>query len=143
MRRSSGWVGLSRLEEVVESLGISSYVEIRDAGNMFRVDVNFDPLERERKELYKMRVLLTKVDSNHETIKLDLIKQLEMMVSRTTKLVVKRSIVGAKSVGGLSMAERELIKISREIEQVEKESKELKRLIRSILSYVKAFMKNT
>ena len=143
MRRSGGWVGLSRLEEVVESLGISSYVEIRDAGNMFRVDVNFDPLERERKELYKMRVLLTKVDSNHETIKLDLIKQLEMMVSRTTKLVVKRSIVGAKSVGGLSMAERELIKISREIEQVEKESKELKRLIRSILSYVKAFMKNT
>ncbi len=143
MRRSGGWVGLSRLEEVVESLGISSYVEIRDAGNMFRVDVNFDPLERERKDLYKMRVLLTKVDSNHETIKLDLIKQLEMMVSRTTKLVVKRSIVGAKSVGGLSMAERELIKISREIEQVEKESKELKRLIRSILSYVKAFMKNT
>ncbi len=141
MRRSR-WVGLGRLQEVIESLGLSEYVELTDAGNMFRVDVEFDPLDKERKELYKMRVLLTKVDSNHRNVKVDLIKQLEMLGSRTNKLVVKRSIVGAKSLKGLSMAERELIEISRDIRKLEEESKELKRLIRSVLSYVRAFLKN-
>ncbi len=141
MRRSS-WVGLGRLQEVIESLGLSDYVELIDAGNVFRVDVEFDPLEKERKELYKMRILLTKVDSDHRNVKADLIKQLEMLGSRTNKLVVKRSIVGAKSLKGLSMAERELVKISRDIRRVEEESRELKRLIRSVLSYVKAFLKN-
>ncbi len=138
----SKWVGLGRLQEVIDSLGISEYVELTDAGNMFRVDVEYDPLEKERKELYKMRMLLTKVDSDHTKVKSDLIKQLEMLGSRTNKLVIKRSIVGAKSLKGLSMAERELVKISRDIRRIEVESKELRRLIRSVLSYVRAFLKN-
>lgn len=133
--------GLDHLNKVIDDLGLSEYAKVRILGSMIKVEVRYDPLERERRTLNSCRAQLKSLNSQNDMISGQLIQQIDQLLRRTELAKIERVLVTAPSPDGVKLLEEQLVSIQKEIIYRRVEVNELKRLVRLFLSYVREYLR--
>ena len=131
------------LYRVIEDLGLKEYTKVAILGSMIKVEVRYDPLERERRTLNSYKVQLKSLNPQGDSISGQLIQQIEQFLRRVELARVERVLVAASSSDGLKLLEDQLVSIQKDIIYRKVEMGELRKLVRLFLSYVREYLRGT
>ncbi|MDW8035269.1 MAG: hypothetical protein RMI85_02290 [Candidatus Korarchaeum sp.] len=133
--------GVESLYKVIEDLGLNEYAKISVLGSMIKVEVKYDPLEKERKNLNSYKVKLKSINPQNDSTSGQLIQQIEQLLRRVELARVERVLVAVPSPDGLKLLEDQLVSIQKDIVYRKVEMDELRKLVRLFLSYVREYLR--
>mgnify|MGYP001772793552 CR=1 FL=1 len=141
MRSKSRPRNLESLYRVLDDLGLNDCVRISELGSIVKVEVKYDPLERERKTLNLYRVQLKSLNSEDDPTPDQLVQQIDQLLKRIELTRVERVLVAAPSPEGLKLLEDQLISIQKDILYRKSDTDELRRLVRLFISYIREYLR--
>lgn len=129
------------LLRVIEDLDLGGCTKVSVLGSIVKVEVKYDPMERERMTLNSYKAQLRSLNDRNDSISGQLIQQIEQLLRRVELARVERVLVAAPSPDGLKLLEDQLISIQRDIVYRKAETEELRKLVRLFLSYVREYLR--
>lgn len=129
------------LYKIIEELGLNDYTKVSVLGSMIKVEVKYDPFERERKALNSYKAQLKSLSFQNDSISAQLVQQIEGLLRRVELARVERVLVAAPSSDGLKLLEDQLLSIQKDIIYRKVEMDELRKLVRLFLSYVREYLR--
>ncbi len=129
--------------EILLDLGINEFAEVNVLGNIIRVEVNYDPLQQERESLIQFKNRLRSMDKQGDAVKRHLIQQIEYFIERLDKISLEKVLVIAASSDGIEKLREQLILIRKEMEIRQRKAREMKRLVRSLSSYIREYLRGS
>lgn len=141
MRR--GHRSLESLYRVLDDLGLNDCIKVSELGSIVKVEVKYDPLERERRTLISYRAQLKSMDSRNDSTPSQLVQQIDQLLKRIEFTRIERVLVAAPSQEGLKLLEDQLTSIQKDVMYRSGEIEELRRLIRLFISYVREYLRGT
>ncbi len=129
--------------EMLLDLGINDFAEVNILGNIIRVEVSYDPLQQERESLIQFKNRLRSMDKQGDAVRRHLIQQIEYFIERLDKISLEKVLVIAASSDGIEKLREQLILIRKEMEIRQRKAREMKRLIRSLSSYIREYLRGS
>ncbi len=129
--------------EILLDLGINEFAEVNVLGNIIRVEVNYDPLQQERESLIQFKNRLRSMDKQGDAVRRHLIQQIEYFIERLDKISLEKVLVIAASSDGIEKLREQLILIRKEMEIRQRKAREMKRLVRSLSSYIREYLRGS
>ncbi len=129
--------------EMLLDLGINDFAEVNVLGNIIRVEVSYDPLQQERESLIQFKNRLRSMDKQGDAVRRHLIQQIEYFIERLDKISLEKVLVIAASSDGIEKLREQLILIRKEMEIRQRKAREMKRLIRSLSSYIREYLRGS
>ncbi len=130
------------VERVINDLGLDEVTRISSMGNMIRVEVSYDPLQQEKRNLISFRQRLRRIGDPANSVERHLIQQIDYLLERLDRIALERVLVGVSSSDGIKRLEEQLILLQREMEERRKKAREMRRLVRSLSSYIREYLRN-
>ncbi len=136
--RGSDGITLDSIIKVLSDMGLDAHTKVSSLGSIVKIEIKYDPLERERRALnmYKMSL---KSSNKNKDISGQLIQQIDHFLKRVEYTRMEKVLVAAPSQEGLKLLLDQVMRIGKEVIDKKREADELRKLIRLFLSYVKEY----
>ncbi len=130
------------ISRVISDLGLEEFTRISRMGRMIRVEIVYDPLSQERQNLLSFKHRLKKLGNSGDSVGRHLVQQIEYFLERLDRIALERVLVAVSSSDGIQKLEEQLTYLHREMEERRRKAKEMKRLVRSLSSYIREYLRN-
>ncbi len=131
------------ISDLLFDLGINDFAKVSILGSIIRVEVIYEPLQQERENLLRFKSRLRNMNKNQDPVGKHLIKQIEYFIERLDRISLAKVLVTAASSDGIEKLRRQLILIQKEIEIRQRKAREMRRLIRSLSSYIREYLRSS
>jgi hypothetical protein len=136
--RSSEGITLDSIIKALNDMGLDAHTKVSSLGSIVKIEIKYDPLERERRALNAYKISLRSLNQNRD-ISGQLIQQIDHFLRRVESTRTEKVLVAAPSQEGLKLLLDQVMRIGKEIIDKKREADELRKLIRLFLSYVKEY----
>jgi hypothetical protein len=136
--RGSDGITLDSIIKALNDMGLDAHTKVSSLGSIIKIEIKFDPLERERRALNTYKVSLRSSNQNRD-ISGQLIQQIDHFLRRVDSTRMEKVLVAAPSQEGLKLLLDQVMRIGKEMIDKRREADELRKLIRLFLSYVKEY----
>ena len=130
------------ISKVISDLGLEEFTRVTRMGRMIRVEVVYDPLSQERRNLISFKHRLKRLGDSGDSVGRHLVQQIEYFLERLDRITLERVLVAVSSSDGIRRLEEQLTYLHREMEERRKRAREMKRLVRSLSSYIREYLRN-
>jgi len=136
--RGSDGITLDSIIKALNDMGLDAHTKVSSLGSIIKIEIKFDPLERERRALNAYKASLRSSNQNRD-ISGQLIQQIDHFLKRVESTRMEKVLVAAPSQEGLRLLLDQVIRIGKEMIDKRREADELRKLIRLFLSYVREY----
>ncbi len=130
------------ISRMISDLGIEEFTRVSRMGRMIRIEIVYDPLSQERQNLISFKHRLKRLGDSGDSVGKHLIQQIEYFLERLDRITLERVLVTVSSSDGIQKLEKQLITLQREMEERRRKAREMKRLVRSLSSYIREYLRN-
>ncbi|RSN70904.1 hypothetical protein D9Q81_00025 [Candidatus Korarchaeum cryptofilum] len=124
--------------KALNDMGLDAHTKVSSLGSIIKIEIKFDPLERERRALNAYKASLRSSNQNRD-ISGQLIQQIDHFLKRVESTRMEKVLVAAPSQEGLRLLLDQVMRIGKEMIDKRREADELRKLIRLFLSYVREY----
>lgn len=132
-----------RIIKIINDLGLDDYVQVSVMGRMVKIRLVYDPLHQERGNLRSLKSKLLRSRNSYDSIGKHLIQQVDYFLDRIDQLSLNKVIISVLSSDGIQRLEEQLTSIHREMEDRSKKAREMRKIVRSMSSYIREYLRNT
>ncbi|ACB06992.1 hypothetical protein [Candidatus Korarchaeum cryptofilum] len=136
--RGSDGITLDSIIKALNDMGLDAHTKVSSLGSIIKIEIKFDPLERERRALNAYKASLRSSNQNRD-ISGQLIQQIDHFLKRVESTRMEKVLVAAPSQEGLRLLLDQVMRIGKEMIDKRREADELRKLIRLFLSYVREY----
>jgi hypothetical protein len=136
--RGSDGITLDSIIKALNDIGLDAHTKVSSLGSIIKIEIKFDPLERERRALNAYKASLRSSNQNRD-ISGQLIQQIDHFLKRVESTRMEKVLVAAPSQEGLRLLLDQVMRIGKEMIDKRREADELRKLIRLFLSYVREY----
>ncbi len=136
--RGSDGITLDSIVKALNDMGLDAHARVSSLGSIIKIEIKYDPLERERRTLNMYKLSLRSSNQNKD-ISGQLIQQIDHFLKRVESTRTEKVLVAAPSQEGLKLLLDQVMQIGKEMIDKKREADELRKLIRLFLSYVKEY----
>ena len=130
------------ISRVISDLGLEEFARVSRMGRMIRIEIVYDPLSQERQNLLSFKHRLKRLGSSGDSVGRHLVQQIEYFLERLDRITLERVLVAVSSSDGIQKLEEQLTHIHKEMEERRIKAREMKRLVRSLSSYIREYLRN-
>lgn len=142
MKRKGSADPTERIMKIINDLGLEEFTQVSLIGRMVKVELVYDPLDQERRNLQSFKSRLKGAYKSHNSIDKNLIQQIEYLLNSIDRISLNRVLVAVPSSDGIRRLEEQLTLLHREMKYRHREAREMKKLVRSLSSYVREYLRN-
>ncbi len=133
---------IDAIGDILFDLGIDEFAKVSILGSIIKVEVAYDPLKQERESLLHFKSKLRSMKRQEDSVGKHLIQQIEYFIERLDRVSLTKVLVTAASSDGIEKIREQLILIRKEMEIRQRKAREMKRLIRSLSSYIREYLRS-
>ncbi len=130
------------ISRVISDLGLEEFTQVSRMGRMIRIEIVYDPLSQERRNLISFKQRLKRLGGSGDSVGKHLVQQIEYFLERLDRITLERVLVAVSSSDGIQKLEKQLAFLQREMEERRRKAREMKRLVRSLSSYIREYLRN-
>ncbi|MCD6244383.1 MAG: hypothetical protein J7J65_04010 [Candidatus Korarchaeota archaeon] len=131
------------ISRVLNDLGIEDYARVLSSGRLLRIEIRYDPLKEERERLILLKKKLHTIRRDRDSVRDHLIQQIDYLIDRLNKVSFERVLVSVATTDGITKIQKQLSLIQREMTEKQSQAVEIRKLIRSLSSYIREYVRNS
>ncbi len=133
---------IDAIGDILFNLGINDFAKVSILGSVIRIEVIYDPLQHERESLLRFKSKLRGMKKQEDSVGEHLIQQVEYFIDGLNRVSLAKVLVTVASSDGIEKLREQLILIQKEMEIRQRKAREMKRLVRSLSSYIREYLRS-